>query len=251
MNLYKDGARSQHHGNRHLTTMKPVLRLPVFALLSAVLFTPGPAPAAIITSDPNVPPGMTAGSSTGFYLTGPAHPFFNISGGNVTIFFDSFQLRTLSPVNRTPSGADEVEQYPANASASGDVFILGTGTFNDLPSEPVGAGAIITRAKAGLTTGTFVTEMLQMDLNGSTALGPYLVRESPTLQSLGSTTVTDIGGGLFRIDSFFDVFTEISIDGGVTWTPDSNGPARLTLLPEPGSMALAGIAGLVLLRRRR
>jgi len=50
--------------------------------------------------------------------------------------------------------------------------------------------------------------MLQLSLQSA---GPIQVRESPTLQSTGQTTITDQGSGLVRIDSFFDVFTELSL----------------------------------------
>src|SRR5262249_29938883 len=43
----------------------------------------------------------------------------------------------------------------------------------------------------------------------------------PTLQSTGQTKITSLGGGGFRIDSFFDVFTETSTDGGASWSPSS------------------------------
>ena len=52
-----------------------------------------------------------------------------------------------------------------------------------------------------------------------------MVRESPTLASLGQTTITDIGGGSFKIDSFFDIFTKLSLDNGVTSTR-ANGSAE-------------------------
>ena len=61
--------------------------------------------------------------------------------------------------------------------------------------------------------------MLQLDL---TLGGGTLIRESPTRQSLGQTQITDLGGGQFRIDSFFDVFTELSVDGGQTWLPSTD-----------------------------
>lgn len=75
----------------------------------------------------------------------------------------------------------------------------------------------------------FDTEMLQLDLSGIVQPVATLVRESPTLASLGQTTIETLGGGNFKIDSFFDVFFEMSIDGGVTWAPGSNGPGHLTV----------------------
>lgn len=98
---------------------------------------------------------------------------------------------------------------------------------------------------------TIQTEMLQLNLSGGTFPSGHMLRESPTLQSLGTTTITDIGGGLYRIDSFFDVFTELSIDGGASWTPAS-GPMHLVGLPEPSSALLLTIgAGAIMARMRR
>jgi hypothetical protein len=121
-------------------------------------------------------------------------------------------------------------------------------------------------------TGTFDTEMLSMMLTG---LGPgpmgppVMIRESPTLASTGKTSITDIGppgpgptpADGYHIDSFFDVFTELSIDGGTTWLPSNVGrdgqshPTRVHLggIPEPSSFVLAGLAlvGLVGSARRR
>jgi hypothetical protein len=89
-------------------------------------------------------------------------------------------------------------------------------------------------------TSFFDTEMLQLDITGP----GILIRESPTLPSLGATSITDLGGGMWTIDSFFDVFTELSIDGGQSWVP-SDGPTRMRLVPTPGSISL--IAGAILL----
>ena len=226
---------------------------PAFLALTCtaiVALAPATAGAYVISTDPGTPPGMAPTGPIGFHLTGTTTPFFNF-GGN-TVSFDSFQLRSLAPITRAPQGGvNELSSYSANSDAVGDVFIPGTGSFNDVASQAIGDGAIVTLGKIGNTTGTFDTEMLSMNLSGSSFLGPYMVRESPTRASLGRTTVADIGGGLYRIDSFFDVFTELSLDGGANWVPDQNGPMRLTLLPEPGTAAMAGLAGLLLLRRRR
>ena len=77
-----------------------------------------------------------------------------------------------------------------------------------------------------------------------------MLRESPTQQSTGQTNVDDIGGGVFRISSFFDVFTELSIDGGDTWLP-ATGTVTLGSTPEPSTFVLLGLGGAMLVLRRR
>jgi hypothetical protein len=102
------------------------------------------------------------------------------------------------------------------------------------------------------TPGDYSTEMEYMFLAASTPMGILMIRESPTLSSLGHTTFTAAPGG-YTVDSFFDVYTEISLDWGNTWIPDDNGPVHVVFeCPEPGSMALLGIglAGLGVMFRR-
>ncbi|MBI3765355.1 MAG: T9SS type A sorting domain-containing protein [Ignavibacteriales bacterium] len=75
----------------------------------------------------------------------------------------------------------------------------------------------------------FDTEMLQLDISG----GAFMIRESPTLASTGKTMVTMLPGGMYRINSFFDVNTELSVDGGVSWSPGQNGATHVVLQGDP------------------
>jgi hypothetical protein len=71
------------------------------------------------------------------------------------------------------------------------------------------------------------TEMLQLDIQGGNLPPGMMIRESPTKASTGKTSIQPTTGG-FAIDSFFDVFTELSLDGGQTWDPTTT-PARMEL----------------------
>jgi hypothetical protein len=117
--------------------------------------------------------------------------------------------------------------------------------------------------------GVIDTEMLAMNLVGgppilppSLPTIPLLLRESPTRASLGKTTITPMGGG-YHLLSFFDIFTELSIDGGATWAPvrqqgsGDEAPLRVNLAAVPvpaaawtGLLLLSGIVLPRLWRRR-
>lgn len=82
----------------------------------------------------------------------------------------------------------------------------------------------------------FDMEMLGLQLTGSVTPAPFRLRESPTKASLGRHIVTDTGDGDFRITSFFDIWTEISSDGGQTWAA-CDVPLRLELAAPEISVA--------------
>ncbi|GAF96445.1 unnamed protein product, partial [marine sediment metagenome] len=110
---------------------------------------------------------------------------------------------------------------------------------------------ILVFGKAGQTVGTYQAEVLSLNADAAGVPG-VLLRESPTLSSLGEVTITDLGGGTWAIDSFFDIFTELSPDGGANWFADAAAGTtghHLTLVPEPASAVLV-LAGLALIGRR-
>ena len=84
-------------------------------------------------------------------------------------------------------------------------------------------------------TSFFDTEMLQLDLAANSPSGPLGLRESPTKASLGRHTIQTASQG-YAVSSFFDVFLELSLDGGQTWTPGSQ-PIRLQGV-NPSALAL-------------
>ncbi|MGA2854817.1 MAG: lamin tail domain-containing protein, partial [Verrucomicrobiota bacterium] len=74
----------------------------------------------------------------------------------------------------------------------------------------------------GLDSGDAVywTELQQLNLSGGTLPAGVIIRESPTLASSGEMRIETIPGG-YMIDSFFDVFLEVSTDFGSTYVPAS------------------------------
>jgi PEP-CTERM motif len=117
-------------------------------------------------------------------------------------------------------------------------------------AEGVGTARIAGTAPDGTSLRVFDTEMLQLQLSGTIPTASptsFMLRESPTLASTGQTTVESLPGGMFHIDSFFDVFTELSLDGGATWH------AATAAVPEPSAVFLATLGSLVCaaLRRKR
>jgi len=95
---------------------------------------------------------------------------------------------------------------------------------------------------------TFNIEMVSMDLSSASsgpdaANAPALLGIPSAASAHGHVTVLKLPDGNFNVDSFFDVFTELSVDGGQSWALATDGPVRMehhgSDLPEPSSLVLA------------
>jgi hypothetical protein len=207
-----------------------------------------PVHAQIITNSPNLPP--PAGSYISPIL---AHQLYQ--AGLLTVDVFNINHRGFDLSTPPPDLPPAVTIHNFNSTLSGMISVDG-GPANPFAGTAAVSVAVQKVAGPPGPTGLFATEMLQLDLVGLP--GGALIRESPTLPSSGQTTIQDIGGGQFMITSFFDIFTELSLDGGQTWIP-SQGPGHVDLVgaaaPEPTSALLVGLGLLgtagFLARRRK
>jgi hypothetical protein len=211
------------------------------------------------------------GDISNFPIASSEYQSLNGTGfGGGTVPVELVSLNLTSP----PHALDTVPLPPGGSVAMVDSFfdvfaeLQGPGgpfaidSFFDITYRVVGNGG---GGGGGFAPdGTWPIEMLSMNLVGNhPTLGQVMIRESPTLPSQGQHALHPMPGtpampgGMLAIDSFFDVFTELSLDGGQTWVPaDRAIPMTLTYItPEPATavLMLGGTlaCGLVARRRRR
>lgn len=194
--------------------------------------------------------GRAAYNSTDIRLPSPVDTSTNAvtystPGGvyQIDSFFDIFvDLERFAPPP-LPPGASETHAF---FDVFTELHLQGPGLNSFFREDPC-CRTIKHKGKAlAGSTAFYDTEMLQLDLSGGTLPSGVMLRESPTLASTGQTRIDSIGGGVYHIDSFFDVFTELSIDGGATWTPGNTSLHLEGGAPEPTSavLALLGMAAL-------
>ena len=73
----------------------------------------------------------------------------------------------------------------------------------------------------------YTTELVTFQLADGMPDG-VVVRESPDLVSAGPAVVTPTADGLHRVEAHYDVWLEISLDGGRSWEP-AEAAVRMTL----------------------
>ena len=156
--------------------------------------------------------------------------------GTVTNYLRDLNIGNLGNSITPPLPGSSAPYTEPNAEVtfqiSADGVNWGTGVANGQ------MGVTIYNTTGAGTTSFFDTEMQQLDLFGdSPAFGPIMLRESPSKQSLGKHTIAPDPRG-YRVSSFFDVFLELSTDGGGTWIPANRSMRVLPSLPPaaPGSI---------------
>ena len=161
----------------------------------------------------------------------------DVTFSNITFVLKARDLSLgglVSPINPPP--VNGVSTYTASSS------IMTLKYQDDLGDWIPDSGGGLTQVKISNNNGgngnptVYDTEMLQLNL----ILGTFRLRESPTKQSLGKHTIGPDPRG-YRISSFFDVFLELSTDGGQTWIPADRSIRMAVGAPPaaPGSIFLS------------
>jgi len=217
-----------------------------FIVLVGLVALLGTSPVAwgVITSNPDLPP------DTGVYVS-PQQVCAEYVGQDLQVIVMNivFDPVAETAVRTQVVGVNEQEVFNSICTADFMIYIADS-SIGPTATELTGSTTTITYNKWGVTTGTFDAEIVWMALSGQVSGIPFLIRENPVLSSAGQTGITDLGGGMYNIESFFDVFTELSVDGGENWI-SSTDSFRMELVPEPTTIGLLGLGSLALLRKRR
>ena len=113
------------------------------------------------------------------------------------------------------------DEYTISVRVSDDDGGASSGSLVDSDRFPTENSRYVSTNGVTYSSGSFQAEIVSMDLQGSSvepnAVSPLAVGAGYHIDSFFDVFTelsVDIGGGLYHIDSFFDVFTELSIDGG-------------------------------------
>jgi len=202
----------------------------LLALLALPLMSATGLAQGLDTNSADLPPD-------GVYLTAEdVHAKY--SGAALEIVLEDIMHKPIADrAQREAVGNNELETFPSELEGVATVDQDGPGPLEPIPGIPVfltGPVQTVVTNRNLSTAGLFDAEIVSMSLSGNVGGMPVIIRESPTQASAGETDILDLGGGLYHIDSFFDVFTELSVDGGNSWIA-SDAPVRMTLTPEPGT----------------
>jgi hypothetical protein len=162
-------------------------------------------------------------------LPNPDRPYDMTSG--TVLFPPSFALYDLVFQPKDPSQLDlPTREVNGNweFDSSFDIVYRAVVSFALEPPHLVTGGG--TAHMTGVATSdpfhqVFDTELVELNLVGLGHTPDFLIRESPALDSKGITTRDDLcppcatAFTRWEISSFFDVFAEVSFDGGSTWSP--------------------------------
>lgn len=205
----------------------------VLSASTSLLLAPA-AFAGLIESSPELPPANAV------YVV----PDTCIS----VVCLENIQLSIVDVINNQIIGSDDVTVSDVDQTAN--VFVNNSGTPGAFisPISLTGQADITYLDRDTLSdSGTFDALLTSLNLSGSFTgvTGAHQVAEmlNPLQPSTGVTTVQQLSPTTWQVSSFFDVFAELSLDGG----PFVPGPERsASLAPEPANYLPIG-AGLAII----
>jgi len=234
-----------------MLSLRRLRSLLLAAVILAVVTAVPTARASVIQSSPSLPPqsGAYTTNTSCFPNLGPG---VCIVGGSLhgftgtTSTFDNSGQSIDSSITLTADVYTDVNNMPGTLIApvllQGPIGILYVGRMTDTE------------------LGTFTSNLTELDLKGTfhgVMTHTIEIMLNPMMSSTGPTTVQSTismaPDGQFQVSSFFDVFAEISIDGGQFMPAPSSRTFTLTPTPEPRSVSLLalGVLGVLGKLRRR
>ena len=137
----------------------------------------------------------------------------------IGIVIKNIKHRTLRPPGVLPPlGSDKTFDFTGIIGLEISYDLGATFSFYEIPTANI---IYVNHMADSLEESFFDAEIIQMDIKGGDLPTEIFLRESPTISSPGRISIKHQGSG-YRIDSFFDLFTEISVDGGMVWIPAMN-----------------------------
>ena len=128
-----------------------------------------------------------------------------------------------------PANIGDTTVHTFGSMAMGTITITGGPTFGMVAPAQTSVQVIFISQNGNIKT--FANEMTQLVISGGNLPPLAMIRESPTHATTGMTTIENVGG-VYNINSYFDVWTDLSLDSGATWIPcDTSG--RMTLVDYP------------------
>lgn len=177
-----------------------------------------------------------------YYYTTPAQ--FHAEYPDYAAVLTNIEHYGFTDVVVTSNSGNDFESF--NSELSG-LASIGGSPF--VPINLTGPVEVELIGHTGQTTGTWNTQMLSMDMTGTVMGNSVAITLDPNNPTTGQTSVMAAGGGLYNVSSFFDVFTDLSINGGPV--APASGYTEVDLVPEPASLSLLGVGAFALCMRRR
>jgi len=198
------------------------------AILSVLVLGFGSALAdGVILDSPLMPPESDPNDCNSLVsvYAAPGEHFMFFSPFGTLIITDPI-IKCFQNVERVPEGYQEYQFF--DAMFEGDVEFVGSPNKTQYPFSIPGDIETMTMETPAARL-EYTAELLAMNFQTTVEGYTVMLRESPQMMSSGPLSIADIGGGQFEIDSFFDVFVEVSIDYGFTWVPAGDS-VRMTLM---------------------